>query len=204
MSTNMDEPVEGQSQATEADRTETTEAPRAADEAHVDDDDAGDADEDFVEDGRADRALDFVVEVLSKMAMDCTVDLMENDEEDPPSDIRIEITGKDSSRLIGKKGETLAALQFLASRVINRPNLPRRHVIIDADGYRARRESALSTMAQRLGKQAVEEGKIITFEPMSAQDRRVVHLALAKFPGVMTKSEGKGATRRVQIIPVRE
>ncbi|MCA9625162.1 MAG: RNA-binding protein, partial [Myxococcales bacterium] len=47
-------------------------------------------------------------------------------------------------------------------------------------------------------------GKIITFEPMSAQDRRVVHLALAKFPGVVTKSEGKGATRRVQIIPVRE
>src|SRR5690606_17989381 len=103
--------------------TETPETPRAADEAeaHLDDDDAGDPDEDFEEDGRADRALDFVVEVLSKMAMDCTVDLMENDEEDPPSDIRIEITGKDSSRLIGKKGETLAALQFLASRVINRP-----------------------------------------------------------------------------------
>ena len=206
MSTNMDEPVEGQAAATEAEQTETP-APRAderGDAAHLDDDDDDESDEDFVEDGRADRALDFVVEVLSKMAMDCTVDLMENDEEDPPSDIRIEITGKDSSRLIGKKGETLAALQFLASRVINRPSLPRRHVIIDADGYRARRESALSTMAQRLGKQAVEEGKIITFEPMSAQDRRVVHLALAKFPGVMTKSEGKGATRRVQIIPVRE
>lgn len=211
MSTNMDEPVEGQPPANEAESPATPEAPEALDIARReaappddDDEDDDDLDEEFVEDGRADRALDFVVEVLSKMAMDCTVDLMENDEEDPPSDIRIEITGADSSRLIGKKGQTLAALQFLASRVINRPNLPRRHVIIDADGYRARRESALSTMAQRLGKQAVEEGKIITFEPMSAQDRRVVHLALAKFPGVMTKSEGKGATRRVQIIPVRE
>ena len=59
-------------------------------------------------------------------------------------------------------------------------------------------------MATRLGKQAVDEGKIITFEPMSAQDRRIVHLALAKFEGVVTKSEGKGATRRVQIIPVRD
>jgi spoIIIJ-associated protein len=162
------------------------------------------ADEPFVEDGRADRALDFVVEILGKMAMDCTVDLMENDETDPPSDIRIEITGKDASRIIGKKGTVLAALQFLCNRVVNRPSLPRRHIIIDADGYRQRRESALATMAQRLGKQAVEEGKIITFEPMSAQDRRVVHLALAKFPGVVTKSEGKGADRRVQIIPVRE
>ena len=87
---------------------------------------------------------------------------------------------------------------------MNRPTLSRRHVLIDADGYRQRRESALATMAKRLGKQAVDEGKIITFEPMTAQDRRVVHLALAKFPGVVTKSEGKGAARRVQIIPVRE
>ena len=54
-----------------------------------------------------------------------------------------------------------------------------------------------------LGKQAVEEGKIITFEPMSPQDRRVVHLALAKFAGVVTKSDGEGEARRVQIIPVR-
>ena len=160
--------------------------------------------EDFEEDGRADKALDFVVAVLGKMGLDCTVDLMENEPEDPPTDIRIEVTGRDSSRLIGKKGQTLAAMQFLTNRVINRPSLPRRHILIDADGYRSRREHALSSMAQRLGKQAVAEGKIITFEPMSAQDRRVVHLALAKFPGVVTKSEGKGATRRVQIIPVRE
>ncbi len=167
-------------------------------------DEAAASPEDFVEDGRADRALDFVVDVLTRMGMDCTVDLMENEPEDPPSDIRIEISGRDASRLIGKKGQTLAALQFICNRVINRPTLPRRHILIDADGYRARRESALSTMAKRLGKQAVDEGKIITFEPMSAQDRRVVHLALAKFPGVVTKSEGKGAARRVQIIPVRE
>ncbi|MBW2456662.1 MAG: KH domain-containing protein [Deltaproteobacteria bacterium] len=138
------------------------------------------------------------------MGMDCTVDLMENDPGDPESDIRIEISGRDSGKLIGKKGQTLAALQFLTNRVVNRPSRPRRHILIDADGYRTRREQALSSMATRLGKEAVAEGKIITFEPMSAQDRRVVHLSLATFPGVVTKSEGKGATRRVQIIPVRE
>jgi spoIIIJ-associated protein len=157
----------------------------------------------FVEDGRADVALDFVIDVLATMGMDCTVDLLENDEEDPPEEIRLEIEGKDAGRIIGKKGQTLAALQFLANRVINRPGRARRHVIIDAEGYRQRREDTLSTMARRLGKQAVDEGKIITFEPMNPQDRRVVHLALAKFPGVVTKSDGEGEARRVQIIPVR-
>jgi spoIIIJ-associated protein len=157
----------------------------------------------FEEDGRADQALDFTIDVLAAMGMDCTVDLLENEPEDPPEEIRLEIEGRDAGRIIGKKGQTLAALQFLANRVINRPGKNRRHVIIDAEGYRARREDTLTTMAQRLGKQAVEEGKIITFEPMTPQDRRVVHLALAKFPGVVTKSDGEGDSRRVQIIPVR-
>jgi spoIIIJ-associated protein len=76
-------------------------------------------------------------------------------------------------------------------------------VIIDAEGYRARREETLTTMARRLGRQAVDEGKIITFEPMNPQDRRVVHMALANFAGVVTKSDGEGDARRVQIIPVR-
>jgi spoIIIJ-associated protein len=58
-------------------------------------------------------------------------------------------------------------------------------------------------MARRLGKQAITEGKIITFEPMNPRDRRVIHLALAKLEGVVTKSEGEGDDRRVQIIPVR-
>lgn len=157
----------------------------------------------FVEDGRADVALDFVIDVLDTMGMDCRVDLLENEEEDPPEEIRLEIEGKDAGRIIGKKGQTLQALQFLANRVINRPGRGRRHVIIDAEGYRQRREDTLSSMARRLGKQAVDEGKIITFEPMNPQDRRVVHLALAKFPGVVTKSDGEGEARRVQIIPVR-
>lgn len=160
--------------------------------------------EDFSEDGRADDALDFVVDVLGKMAMDCTVDLMENDPNEPDSDVRIEISGEDSNLIIGRKGQTLSALQFLTNRVVNRPPLDRRHVLIDADGYRQRREGALSDMAKKLGKQAVSEHKVITFEPMSAQDRRIVHLALAKFPGVVTKSEGRGASRRVQILPVDE
>jgi spoIIIJ-associated protein len=86
---------------------------------------------------------------------------------------------------------------------VNRGGQAKRHVLVDAEGYTARREDNLAAMAQRLGNQAVADNKIITFEPMTPRDRRVVHLALAKFPGVVTQSQGEGPERRVQIIPVR-
>lgn len=152
---------------------------------------------------RAYRARDFVEALLTKMGMDAAADLVEPEPGDRANEIRIEIEGKDSGRVIGKKGQVLAALQHIVNRVVNRPGMDRRHVVVDAEGYRQRREDTLATMAQRLGKRALDEGKIITFEPMSPRDRRVVHLALAKFPGVVTKSDGEGEGRRVQIIPVR-
>jgi spoIIIJ-associated protein len=161
------------------------------------------AEDPFVEDGRADSAARFLREVVEKMGLRCEVHLEEPGEDDNPSDIFLEIEGPDAGRIIGKKGQTLSALQYLVYRVVNRPGLARRHVLVDAEGYTARREDNLAAMARRLGKQAVQDGKIITFEPMNPRDRRVVHLALAKFPGVVTQSEGEGESRRVQIIPVR-
>jgi spoIIIJ-associated protein len=137
------------------------------------------------------------------MEMDCRVRLRRSKSADENGEINIEIDGRDAGRIIGKKGQVLAALQFLTHRVVNRPGLERRHILVDAEGYRSRRDDSLATMARRLGRQAVEQGKIITFEPMNPRDRRVVHLALAKFDGVVTKSDGEGDDRRVQIIPVR-
>jgi spoIIIJ-associated protein len=155
------------------------------------------------DEARAESARDFVEDLLAKMGMDVVADLLEPEPGDPAGEIRIEIEGRDSGRIIGKKGQVLAAIQHVVNRVVNRPGLDRVHVVVDAEGYRQRREDALATMAQRLGKKALEEGEIITFEPMSPRDRRIVHLALAKFPGVVTKSDGEGEGRRVQIIPVR-
>jgi len=155
------------------------------------------------DEARAEGVRDFVEDMLTKMGMEVLVDLVEPEPDDPPGEIRIEIEGRDSGRIIGKKGQVLAAIQHIVNRVANKPGLDRRHVVVDAEGYRQRREDTLATMAQRLGKKALEEGKIITFEPMSPRDRRIVHLALAKFPGVVTKSDGEGEGRRVQIIPVR-
>ncbi|HEX2879154.1 MAG TPA: R3H domain-containing nucleic acid-binding protein [Polyangiaceae bacterium] len=154
-------------------------------------------------DERVKQARDFLISLVNKMQMDCEV-VLHPQQEEAPSDIKLEITGRDAGRIIGKKGQVLSAIQFLCNRVVNRPTLERRYVTVDAEGYRNRREDSLATMARRLGKQAMTDGKIITFEPMSPRDRRVVHLALAKFEGVVTKSEGEGDDRRVQIIPVRK
>ncbi len=153
-------------------------------------------------DEQSQRALDFVRDVLHHMEMDCKVQARRPREEDG-RDISLEIQGRDSARVIGKRGQVLGALQFLTNRILNRPGEERRYVTVDAEGYRSRRDNSLTAMAKRLGKQAVTDGKIITFEPMPPRDRRLVHLALAKFDGVITKSEGEGETRRVQIIPVR-
>jgi spoIIIJ-associated protein len=163
----------------------------------------GDPTQPVYDEVRAEKARDFVEDLLTKMGMDVVADLLEPEPDDPAGEIRIEIEGRDSGRIIGKKGQVLAAIQHVVNRVVNRPGLDRAHVVVDAEGYRQRREDTLATMAQRLGKKALEEGKIITFEPMSPRDRRIVHLALAKFPGVVTKSDGEGEGRRVQIIPVR-
>ena len=153
------------------------------------------------EDEKSRQALGFVSDVVREMEMDCRVRLRRP--RDGSDEIQIEIYGKDAGRIIGKKGQVLSALQFLVHRAINRPGEDKRHVLVDAEGYRSRRDDSLASMARRLGKQAVDEGKIITFEPMNPRDRRVVHLALAKFEGVITKSDGEGDERRVQIIPVR-
>lgn len=154
------------------------------------------------DDERAIAALDFVSKLMIGMQMDCTVRARRPRPEEP-AEIQLEISGRDAGRVIGKKGQVLAAVQYLTNRIVNRPGLDRRYVTVDAEGYRSRRDSTLASMAKRLGKQAVDEGKIITFEPMNPRDRRVIHLALAKFEGVVTKSEGEGDERRVQIIPVR-
>jgi spoIIIJ-associated protein len=162
-------------------------------------------DEESIEpkDERTKKALDFVADVVREMELDCRVLLRNPREGDSEDEINIEIIGRDAGLVIGKKGQVLQALQSLTHRVVNRPGLDRRHVVVDAEGYRSRRDDSLANMAKQLGKQAVSQGKIITFEPMNPRDRRVVHLALAKFEGVITKSEGEGDDRRVQIIPVR-
>jgi spoIIIJ-associated protein len=149
------------------------------------------------------RALEFVRRLVLAMQMDVEVDLAPDDGEGSEDEIRLEIEGPDAGRIIGKRGIVLEAIQYLTGRVAHKPGEPRRHVAVDAEGYRARHEDQLSEMARRLAERVAAEGTTITFDPMSARDRRVVHMALRDITGVRTESNGEGQDRRVQIIPVR-
>ena len=152
-------------------------------------------------DAQTQKALAFVRMLVVKMEMAVEVSLAPNDGEGTPDEIRIEIEGADAARIIGKKGNVLDAIQYLTARVVVRPGDPRRHIIVDAEGYRARHEDQLAQMARRLAQRVATEGKVITFDPMSARERRIVHMALKDIKGVRTESMGEEPQRRVQIIP---
>jgi spoIIIJ-associated protein len=115
--------------------------------------------------------------------------------------ILVEIHGQDMGILVSRRGEVLAAMQYitrlLAARQLGRP-LP---VILDVEGYRQRREQQLRHMARRAADQAVERGRTVILEPMPANERRVIHIELRDHPGVTTESVGIGKQRKVTIIP---
>ena len=165
------------------------------------------SDEDDQDDGPLDpqteRALNFVDMLLEKMDMDAEVTLAPDDGEGSADEIRLEIEGPDAGRVIGKRGSVLEAIQYLTTRIAHKPGEPRKHIAVDAEGYRARHEDQLAEMAQKLARRVAKEGKVITFDPMSARDRRVVHMALKEITEVRTESHGEGPDRRVQIIPVK-
>lgn len=154
-------------------------------------------------DAQSQRAVDFVRMLLTKMQVDADAVLAPDDGEGSADEIRIDIEGPDAGRVIGKRGSVLEAIQYLTTRVVHRPGDARRHVQVDAEGYRARHEDQLAEMAQKLGQRVAKEGKVITFDPMSARDRRIVHVALKDVAGVRTESHGEGPDRRVQIIPLK-
>jgi spoIIIJ-associated protein len=151
------------------------------------------------EDGKAELAAEMVQEILTRMGLGVEVKIRDDAEE-----VVLDLAGGDAGRVIGKKGQTLDALQFIINKIVNRFPEGRRHVLLDSGDYRQRREDGLVSMARREAKRAVAQSRIVTLEPMSPRDRRVIHLSLAKFPGVSTRSDGQGSERRVRIIPARQ
>jgi spoIIIJ-associated protein len=119
---------------------------------------------------------------------------------DEPDRLVLEIGGVEAAALIGKKGQTLDALQFLLNKMVSR-EIEQKPIVVDSNGYRQRRVEALQQLAQRLSEKAQRSGKVVAVNPMSAHDRRIIHLALKETPGVTTRSEGEGAFRRLLIVP---
>ncbi len=122
----------------------------------------------------------------------------------PGTPIRVEVQGPDAGRIIGRQGYTLQALQYLVSRIVGRRVSRFVAVKVDVEGYRVRRENTLVGLANRLAGQAVRDGRPVEMDPMPADERRIVHMALAQDPDVETRSEGERDERRIVIVPIRE
>jgi spoIIIJ-associated protein len=153
-------------------------------------------------------AREVLGEILRRMGIDATIDV--RDEADR---VVLDIQGPEAGLVIGKKGQTLEALQFLLSKMVHRgaeadiAGLSRgvgKPIVVDSGGYRGRREGALVELATRLGEKARHTGRTITVNPMSPHERRIIHITLDKVPGVTTRSEGEGIFRRLLIIPAPE
>lgn len=118
-------------------------------------------------------------------------------------DAVLDIEGEDLNVLIGRRGETLASLQYLVNLILNRRVKNRATVSVDIEGYRRRREESLQSLARRMADRVISSGQSITLEPMPPNERRIVHIALADHPDVLTVSIGEGESRKVAITPRR-
>ncbi len=139
----------------------------------------------------------YVEDLLSYMNIDGKV-LVDEDEEK----LKVSIFGEDVGSLIGRRGKTLSDIQYLISIILRRQFLGlKKMVVLDVENYRERREKTLVQLAKSVARRVKEEGKEQALEPMTPQERRVIHLALQDYSGVTTASSGEEPYRKVVIVP---
>jgi spoIIIJ-associated protein len=145
----------------------------------------------------ASLAREVLERIVEGIGVRCRIDLHEDE------DVLVATcTGGNLGLLIGKHGQTIDAVQYVVNAIVSR-SFPddRQQVVVDASGYRARRETILASIAQRSAERALELGSRVELEPMTAVERKVVHLALRDHSGVETTSEGTEPNRFVVVLP---
>jgi spoIIIJ-associated protein len=145
----------------------------------------------------AGRVREILERVVDELGVEATVEVDEGDEE-----IVGRIEGEDVGLLIGRRGQTIDAVQLLCYRAAFRGRQDRKRVVVDAAGYRERRREAIERQADRAADRALKTGKEIELEPMSPTERRVVHQHLKERPGLETFSEGEEPERCVIVAPL--
>ena len=136
----------------------------------------------------------FLNDLFKKMQVDAFCVTMQNSEID-----KIVIKGNDTAALIGRRGETLDALQYITGLVLNKGKQDYRRVMLDTENYREKREEALIRLANRIAQKVSKTGRKVTLEPMNPYERRILHASLQSHPRVETISEGEEPFRRVVI-----
>ncbi len=144
------------------------------------------------------KVRDMLTTLLLKMGMEGSI----KDIKEGESKVYVELTSRDSSGLIiGKKGKTLEALQFMINLMISHTTGSEKKIILDIEDYREKRERALKKMSRDMAFKVIKSGRAMTLEPMNPFERRLIHLSLQNDKRVTTKSEGQGIYRKIKISP---
>ncbi|MGB8212414.1 MAG: RNA-binding cell elongation regulator Jag/EloR [Anaerolineales bacterium] len=143
-----------------------------------------------------------VAELLEKMKIPARVEVRYGEpDEEGQHPVQVDIHGNDLGVLIGRRAEILNAMQYIVNLIVSKQVEHWVQVVVDVEGYRARRERQLRQMANRMADQAIKTGRRQVLEPMTASERRVVHLELRDHPKVATQSIGEEPARKVTIVP---
>ncbi|MDO4349480.1 MAG: RNA-binding cell elongation regulator Jag/EloR, partial [Eubacteriales bacterium] len=149
----------------------------------------------FEADSAEERAKAFLSDVTRLMGVDVSVNVRRDEE----GNVRVDMFGDTLGILIGRRGETLDALQYLTSLYVNRGRDEYTRVTLDTENYRAKREESLRRLANRMANRAVKTGRKVVMEPMNPYERRILHSALQQNDAVTTHSEGEEPNRHVVI-----
>ncbi|MGQ9512253.1 RNA-binding cell elongation regulator Jag/EloR [Thermodesulfitimonas sp.] len=150
----------------------------------------------IIQEGAGSRAAALVQSILSALGLNGQVNVREDAEA-----IEIEITGEKLGVLIGRRGETLNALQYLVALAVNRGEEEKKRVFVDVGGYRKKRDETLRALALKLAEKVKRRGRSIVLEPMSPHERRIIHMTLRERDDIYTFSEGEEPFRKIVISP---
>lgn len=144
------------------------------------------------------KAIDFLQGILERMGISADIDVKEEQDK-----IVLEIQTAEPDVIIGRKGQVVDALQHVVGKVVfnARGGERGKPFVVDAGGFRERHVAKLQALAARMGEKALQTGEIVELSPMSAHDRRIVHMAIAEIPGLSSRSEGEGDDRHILVVP---
>jgi spoIIIJ-associated protein len=143
-------------------------------------------------------AKDTLLEILARMGIQAEVAV-----EDTPDAVSLTLKGADEGLLIGKRGQTLDALQYVVNKILSKQGREKKQVVVDTEDYRKKREEALVALAEKVSQKVRKTRKPVTLGNMTARERRIIHLTLQNDDSVVTKSRGEGPNRKIIVRPGR-
>ena len=146
----------------------------------------------------AEKASEFLLGVLERMGISADIDI-----KDDTDKTVLEIQTGDTELVIGRRGVVIDALQHLVNKAVfkEKRDEKTKPLVVDAGGFRDKQVERLRTLAQRMGEKALQTKQIVELQPMTAHDRRIVHMAISEIPGLTTRSEGEGEERHILVVP---